>query len=283
MASITSKNQDGDCGVLLLGAAGQLGQILCLHWPDPAMLHMQSRRAGLGMITLDPLQSPAALEKASLHMNSVVCLSGVTPAHAEATGDAMGFNTDLALAAIAAAPPGVRVFVTSSAAVYGAADGPHSETDVVAPVSDYGRAKRAMEVAALAAGGGRVCVLRIGNVVGADAILGDWHPKMAIDQLPDGRTPQRSYIGPKTLARVIHRLCLAPDLPDILNIAAPGLVEMGALLDKARRAWLTRKPTAPVIAQVGLDTSALERIYRFAPQECTAEGMVAQWAEGRSS
>jgi nucleoside-diphosphate-sugar epimerase len=204
----------------------------------------------------------------------------VTPAHAVASGEDMHLNTDLALAAIDAAPPGARVFVASSAAVYGAADGPHFETNSLSPLSPYGRAKREMERTALAQGAGRVCVLRIGNVVGADAILGGWRAGMMIDSLRDGRTPRRSYIGPKTLARVIHRLCVARHVPEILNIAAPGLVAMGELLDSAGRAWSPRSPTGPVIEEVALDTTALERLYTFAPEECTAEGMVAQWMEG---
>lgn len=282
MRSIKSQSAGNDCDVLLLGAAGRLGAMLMRHWPDPAHLSGQSRQVHAGMITLDPLRDDVALKKVASRMNAVVCLSGVTPAHAMARGDVMSLNTDLALAAIEAAPAGARVFVTSSAAVYGAADGPHCETNEVAPLSEYGRAKHEMERAALAAGAGRVCVLRIGNVAGADAILGNWRAGMALDQLPDGRTPRRSYIGPKTLARVIHALCIAPQVPEIVNIAAPGLVEMGDLLDKAGRDWTPRIPVGPVIEEVALNTARLERIYRFEPQECTASGMVAQWAEGQT-
>ena len=194
----------------------------------------------------------------------------------------MSLNTDLALAAIDAAPPDARVFVVSSAAVYGAADGPHLETSKVVPVSEYGSAKREMEIAALARGGGRVCVLRIGNVAGADAILGGWRAGMTLDQLADGSTPRRSYIGPKTLVHVIHTLCGAAQLPDILNIAAPGVIEMGALLDSAELAWSPRTPVGPVIEEVVMDTTALEQFYSFTRQECSAAGMVAQWREGVS-
>lgn len=262
--------------VLILGAGGRLGQMLCRHWPQRQHLRKQSRRSLSGMLQFDLLADPQALERAATNVSAVICLSGVTPAHAAASGDAMQLNTDLALAAIAAAPQGVRVFVASSAAVYGAAQGPHLETDVVTPVSDYGQAKHAMEQAALAQGQGRVCVLRIGNVAGADAILGGWRAGMQLDQLPDGGTPQRSYIGAKTLAQVVHRLCVAKDVPEIINIAAPGLVAMGDLLDAAGLAWQPRAPQGRVIAQVALDTSALERLYRFEPSECTPQGMVAQ-------
>jgi len=281
MRSIVSESNPKECQVLLLGAGGRLGGMLCGHWPRPGALQKQSRKDLPGMLRFDPLSDTDALKEAASCVQAVVCLSGVTPAHAAATGDAMHLNTDLACAAIAAAPEGVRVFLASSAAVYGAADGPHLETDPVSPVSSYGAAKRAMEQAALAHGEGRICVLRIGNVAGADAILGGWRAGMTLDRLPDGRTPRRSYIGPKTLARVIYTLCLAPEVPQILNIAAPGLVEMGDLLDSAGLAWAPRAPQGPMIEEVALGTALLERLYKFAPDECTSAGMVAQWREGR--
>lgn len=282
MRSINSTNAGVDSAVLLLGAAGRLGRILWRHWPVANQLRGQSRRAVSGMIQFDPLTDAKALKAASSGVGAVVCLSGVTPAHAAASGDAMHLNTDLALAAIDAAPRDARVFVASSAAVYGAADGPQFEGDVLHPVSDYGRAKQAMEKAALAAGDGRVCVLRIGNVAGADAILGGWRAGMTLDQLPDGGTPRRSYIGPQTLARVVHALSVADTVPQIVNMASPGVIAMGDLLDAAGLEWTPRAPTGPVIEEVALDTGILEGFYDFDPDESTPHGMVAQWHKGQT-
>lgn len=280
MASITTQNGIEIYRDLLLGGGGRLGRMLRHHWPQGSQLCAQSRQNGGGMVVLDPLREPDALRNISKGRRAIICLSGVTPAHAAETGDAMSLNTDLALAALDAAPPDARVFVVSSAAVYGAAEGPHLEADSVTPASEYGHAKRAMEIAALAQGAGRVCVLRIGNVAGADAILGGWRAGMLLDQLPDGGTPRRSYIGPRTLAQAIHSLCAAEHVPEIVNIAAPGVIEMGALLDSAGLAWAPRKPVGPVIEEVMLDTGVLERFYTFVPQECSAAGMIAQWQEG---
>ncbi|WP_299026341.1 NAD(P)-dependent oxidoreductase [uncultured Sulfitobacter sp.] len=271
-----------DSAVLVLGANGRLGQMLWRHWPEGGQLCGQSRRPVAGLSQFDPLVETAELKDAVSRAGVVICLSGITPAHAAATGDAMELNTDLALAAIDAAPADVRVFVASSAAVYGAADGPHLESDAGTPVSTYGHAKRAMEQAALAHGQGRVCVLRIGNVAGADAILGGWRAGFALDRLPEGGTPRRSYIGPQSWAHVMYALCNAETLPDILNIAAPGVVAMGDLLDAAGLAWTARAPQDEVIAEVALDTTALERLYSFETDECTAQGMVAQWKLGKT-
>ncbi len=263
--------------VLLLGAGGRLGQMIRRHWPRQGQLRGVSSQAGDGMIRLDPLADGGALREASVGVKALICLAGVTPAHARASGDAMSLNTDLALAAVDAAPPGARVFLASSAAVYGAAIGPQFESAAVSPLSDYGRAKLAMERAVLGRGDPRVCVLRIGNVAGADAILGGWQPGMALDRLADGRTPRRSYIGPQSLARVLCTLCDAPDLPPVLNIAAPGVVSMGALLDAADLAWAPREAGPEVIAELELETEMLERYCRFDPQESTPEALVAQW------
>ena len=282
MASIVRKNGTEVYRDLLLGGGGRLGQMLRHHWPQGGHLCAQSRQESGGMLVFDPLRDPEMLRTASAGRRAIICLSGVTPAHSATSGDAMSLNTDLALAAVDAAPSDARVFVVSSAAVYGAADGPHVEASRVTPVSDYGHAKREMEIAALARGAGRVCVLRIGNVAGADAILGGWRAGMTLDQLVDGGTPRRSYIGPKTLAHVIHTLCGTVQLPDILNIAAPGVIEMGALLDSAELAWAPRTPAGPVIEEVLINTKALEKFYTFTPQECSAAGMVAQWREGAS-
>lgn len=281
MRSIISTNASDDSQVLLLGASGRLGRMLRQHWPVLGQLRGQSRQPVDGLLRFDPLASPKELISAASGVKSVICLSGITPAHAAASGDAMSLNTDLALAAIDAAPVSARVFIVSSAAVYGAADGPHFEETMAYPVSEYGRAKLEMEQAALAKGSGRVCVLRIGNVAGADAILGGWQEGMGLDLLPDGRTPRRSYIGPQSLAKVIHALSLAHTLPDILNIAAPGVVGMGNLLDAAGLKWAARTPDASVIEEVALDTRRLEELYAFEEVECSPRGMVAQWNMGK--
>ncbi len=251
--------------------------MLRAHWPAPGMLRLHSRGQP-GVLGCDPLTEPEALADALAGAGAVICLSGVTPAHAATSGDPMSLNVDLARAARRASPTGARIFLASSAAVYGAGGGVHDESDAVTPVSDYGLAKLKMEQEGLA--DSRVCILRIGNVAGADAILGGWRAGMQIDQLPDGRTPRRSYIGPRSLAHALHALCLADSPPDIVNIAAPGVVAMGDLLDAADLDWTPRPAGAGVIAEVALATARLERFYRFSAQECTVEGIVAQWKEG---
>ncbi len=232
-------------------------------------------------MVLDPLADSAALARAAAGCEVILCLAGVTNA-AAARGADMGDNTALAEAAIrAGSDSGAAVLLTSSAAVYGAQAGVLSETTPPAPVADYGRAKAAMEARGAALGaelGVPVTSLRIGNIAGLDAILGGWRPGFALDRFADGTTPRRSYVGPLTLARILADLVAqARDLPSILNVAAPGTVAMGALLDAAGLAWTPRVPGPDAIAEVRLDVEGLQGFTGIDPRDSLPETMVAEW------
>jgi nucleoside-diphosphate-sugar epimerase len=175
---------------------------------------------------------------------------------------------------------GARVLLTSSAAVYGNQTGILSEAGPVAPASPYGQAKHDMEQQAAVLGaelGVSVCVLRIGNIAGVDAILGGWRPGCRLDRFADGRSPARSYIGAQTLARVLADLVATPDLPDVLNIAEPGPVEMSALLDAADLAWIPQDAPDTAIPQVELDVRRLQTLCPWLPGAADPARMVAQW------
>ncbi|NPD21308.1 NAD-dependent epimerase/dehydratase family protein [Alterinioella nitratireducens] len=267
--------------VLVLGATGRLGSMLRWAWGRPgAGLEptWQSRgQAHEGWARCDILDDPAGLTALCARADVIVTLAGVTPA----SGADMGLNTDLALA-VQRAADGRPHLLASSAAVYGRAGGLCRESDAVTPAAPYGVAKHAMEQAVLAAGGPVTC-LRIGNVAGADAILGQvgQGAALVLDQFPDGRTPRRSYIGPTTLAGVLAGLAHAAGqgrtLPEILNVAAPGTVEMGALLEAAGHLWTPRAAPATAIAEVALDIAALNRFTRPDPASGTAPVLVAEW------
>ncbi len=282
MASTITGTLGKNRRVLILGASGQLGRMLRCFWPVGDDLTLHSRQAHLNFIQFDLILEPEKAIAAMAQTSAVVCLSGVTNAQVATTGEVYSRNTDLALAAVrCAATAGVpRVFLASSAAVYGAAPGIQSEDMSPKPIAPYGQAKLAMEQAALAAAHSldqSVTALRIGNVAGADTILGGWHTKMRLDMFPDGTTPARSYIGPQTLTRVLAQLTATRDLPEVLNIATPGVIQMGALLDAASLKWSPRTAPEQAIATVALSTKRLERYVSFAPEDSTAAGMVAQW------
>ena len=265
--------------LLVLGASGRIGGILRKFWSfEPVVWQTRGKPgevSGPGWVTFDPQADPEALARAASGCAAILCLAGVVPGR----GGDLKDNITLAEAAVrAGAASGAAVFLASSAAVYGAETGILEENTALNPVSDYGRAKVEMERRGAALGaesGVQVCSLRIGNIAGVDAILGGWKPGFQLDQFVDGRTPRRSYIGVVSLARVLGDLMLAENLPQALNIASPGVVEMGALLDAAGLAWAPRPAGQAAIEQVCLSTRALERFSRL--EAVSAQALVDEW------
>lgn len=250
--------------LLIIGGSGRLGGVLRRAWSLPGTLApravWQARRVGDfaaqggPSVVFDPLAAPQALAAAVRSADAVLVLAGVVSGDAEA----LRLNTTLAQAVVRVAA-GKPVFLTSSAAVYGAPRGTTSlrETDDLSPASSYGAAKFEMERALRGTPG--VSILRIGNVAGADALLGRQAPPegRALDILPSGHGPARSYIGPQALARAIGRLArlavAGAALPDVLNLALPGTVTMDALLRAAGESWQARPAPECVIPRVELD------------------------------
>jgi len=273
-----------------MGATGAIGGALRAAWAEAAPTGLrplwQARRADAapGWLGWAPLDEPVP---ALPPLQAVLVLSGVTPGAAAPLSD----NAALALAGLeAAAAAGARhVFLASSQAVYTPAGHPLAEGDPVAPLSPYGAAKAEMEEAAarwLATAGpgapGITC-LRIGNVAGADLLgrrLGAGRP-IRLDRFPDGRGPERSYIGAGGFARVMESLLAAVragrELPFALNVAAPRPVAMEALLRAWGQGWSWCDAPPGARQSVRLDVAALCRLHDFGAQDNAAAQMVAEW------
>ena len=261
--------------ILHLGASGRLGRIVSAAWAREPGLEVlpQWRRAGEappGALVWSPLEEPAPQVGP---VDVVLDLSGAV------RGD-LTLNARLAAAALEAADRlGARwTLLPSSGAVYGA--GPFGAGDAPRPVSDYGRAKR--EVERLAEGRRATC-LRIGNVVGADALLGPPPGPRRIDRLPDGQGPRRSYVGPLGLARVLAGLARlaarGAALPPVLNVSAPGMVGMEALAEAAGFPWSHVPAPEGLIAEVALDTGPLEALLPGAAGPAEPRAMVREWRD----
>lgn len=277
--------------VLLVGASGRVGRMVAAHWPDQAppglALRQQFRGdAPAGSLLWAPLDGPGPLQR-EVAVRGAFAAMIVLAGHTPGGGQDLAQTAPLAVACIAAArAAGVgRVLLASSAAVYDPpADGRALTEDApLRPRTPYGAAKLEMEVAARAAAGRatELCLLRIGNVAGADALLAPRPPRLGpvvLDSFADGSGPVRSYIGPATLTRQLAALAVAPGpLPPVLNLAAPAPV---AMADLARAAGLVvwRRPApAGALARVVLDTSRLARIVPFAHSDSDPAAMVAQW------
>jgi nucleoside-diphosphate-sugar epimerase len=269
--------------LLILGASGRLGRMLQLAWRQaaPAGLRCvwQDRHAGgPDRIVWDPLGG-AEVTSVLPRADAVLNLLGVT------AGDpaALALNTPLALAGVEAARAlgARRCLVASSAAVYGPAEAA-AEGRAASPATAYGQAKAAMEAALR--GAPCVTLLRIGNVAGADALLGGARPgsgPVLLDRFADGAGPVRSYIGPRDLAHVLAALAMAADLPDTLNISAPGAVAMVDLLTAARLDWRWRPAPPDAVQRVTLDTARLQRHVPLPARAADPAEIVRQWQATR--
>lgn len=266
--------------LLVTGGNGRIGRFLRAAWPwairDGLRPVWQSRRDIPGCMTWDILGEECP---AGLAAGIVIGLAGRGDPAAEPA---------LALRTLdAAAAQGARhVFLASSAAVYGPGEGLAEGADI-APVTDYGRAKAAMEAAAAdwsaRRGGGApgVTLLRIGNVVGAGRLFERGDGPKTIGEAPEGRGPLRSWIGPGTLAAVLARLATeavgGAALPQVLNVAAPVPRPMADLLDASGIAWSFGPEEPGTLPRVTLDTARLRGIVRLPPQASSARGMVGEW------
>lgn len=179
-------------------------------------------------------------------------------------------NVDMARAVLAAdrAAAFAHVFFLSTVAVYAPQDRAIAETEPADPQNDYGRAKFAAEQVLRDGLGERLTILRLGNLAGADALLGAKGSVM-LDPVPGGGGPLRSYVGPVALAGVLVRLMALRagglDLPAILNLALPGAVDMADLLRAAGRDWRFGPPRAGTVARVEVDVARLAKLVALPP------------------
>ena len=275
MSSTQSKQSAHFPNTVVLGASGRLARLIRPFWKT-APVTWQSRSVLDGYEEVDILNDPIGLQALLTGAEIVICLAGVTPAPDAEFGDNLRIG-QACLDAAHAVGTG-HVFLTSTAAVYGTQSGVLNEAAPVDPPSAYGISKYEMEQMAAHHPHLSTC-LRIGNVAGADAALGGWQAGAVMDEMPDGTTPTRSYIGPATLARVLQVLAITPNLPKLLNLSAPGSLEMGVLLTAANRPFTTRPASTQTIANVTLDTSLLETFVPFSAQDSSAAQMVWEWKE----
>jgi nucleoside-diphosphate-sugar epimerase len=258
--------------LFVTGSSGRIGRLLRLVWHDypPPGLRVvwQVRRTPRTPDELlwDILTAPPPVE---VRDALLLHLAGPT------TRDPVLLADHQRLALAVAAAGFAHMLVVSSAAVYGPSARPHAEEELPAPQSPYGAAKLGVEQ--LLAGRKDVTLLRIGNVAGADALLGVDKDRVSLDPVPgQAGGPERSYIGPLTLARVLAQLCArAPDLPAVLNIAQAPSVAMADLLRASGRNWGFGPDNPTVLPRVDLATERLDALLPGLP-EASADRLVAE-------
>jgi len=281
-----------------IGASGRVGRLVTRTWASPnspyhqVPLQFRHKTAVPDDRTLpwDIAEGPDGLLRWIARfgpLNALVVMAGVTPA----TGTDMSLNVRLAQAYLqAAAEAGIRrVLLASSSLVYGAGDGtPMAETTPCRPMEPYGQSKLDMEnmAARIAQDSGlEVCCLRIGNVAGAESLLGESSEfteaaPMTIEQFPDGRSSRRSYIGPVQAGDMLAKLATCPNpLPATLNFAGIAPVYMDDLATAARIPWhFVPAPEGRQQTRV-LDCTALSQLISMPAGTDDPETIVREWQE----
>ncbi len=269
----------------MLGGGGRLGRLLSRAcqvegvgtWRFQSRQNLEADHA----VQLDLLSQPDTIAKAAKGCAAIINLAGVTNA---GDGD-FAMNTDLAITGLEIARRvGVpRVFLASSAAIYGRSDHLHHEDETPAPFSPYGAAKARMEDAIRHWDAQHTdvepVIMRLGNIAGADQllsrlVLGDARGVITLDQFPNGEGPQRTYIGPGALLCCFAALATAPICPGTLNVSLPGFVAMADLLSEIGADWRFGKAPDTAIPKVGLDVTRLSGVWADIPEKGTARGII---------
>lgn len=262
--------------ILLLGATGKLGRMMRALWdPDeysvvPVVRSLSSDATGIAW-------SPGDAVPKIADVSAIVALWGVTPA----PGCDLADNSRLAQAAMSlGAEVGAEAVVhCSSAAVYRPGPEPLSETMTPGPCSPYGQAKLDMEQTIAAHqgfGGPRQIILRIGNVAGADSLFANLRKahRVILDRFEDGQGPERSYLAPRDLARVIEEMLRDPGAEGVINVSAPRPTPMAEIARACGASIEWRKAPATAQRQVWLDTSRLDRVLSLSAEAALPEYLV---------
>ncbi len=265
--------------VLITGATGRVGSLLRKAWsisPPSAFRPIWSARNAtdrsdwvswdMGGDILPQLDPPP---RAILHLARC---AGTDP---DGGQDIHMARQALRLARLHAVP----LLIASSVAVYGSSAGIVSEQAPLRPLTRNGKTKLQLELSLSSAD--RVGFLRLGNVVGADALIGTRREGLVLDRAQGSdRGPMRSWIGPQSLAAVLgDLLALAVSgspFPRQLNIAQEPALAMADLADADGRHWRFSGQMAEV-GSVRVDCRLLQAILGKAVAPAEAAALVGEW------
>lgn len=275
--------------ILVVGASSRIGVMLRRLWnsASPAninFIYQYRSPANLRCeLQWEPLLGDRALaqyQDRECAIDAMLILSGVTPS----SGGDFDLNATLVDACLKAARNNKikRVLLASSSAVYGINNGVRfTETSNCNPVTTYGYSKLRMEIMASNCLYSEmdICSMRIGNVVGADALLSNNSlNQLTIDRFVNGRGPIRSYIGPISLASIICRLITFKQrLPRVINIGAPTPVEMASLATAAQLNWSWTRADASAHQNIVLDCDKAAKLFPFSHDISSPDNMVKEW------
>lgn len=261
-----------DLSLIVTGANGRIGRLLRQQW-------LRQPPEGLSPVFL----SRAEWDIERQEHPELGPTSGIILDLSTGRGNGIHANPSLAERVGAFADrAGLRLIYMSSGAVYGGGDSPQHEDMTPEPHSPYGHSKLMAE-AAVKERCPSALILRLGNVIGADALFGSvdrsGSEELILDPISGGsRGPVRSYIGPMSLVKSMTQICRqfakgAISNP-IMNLAQRPAVAMADLLDAAERPWRFGPYREGVLERMVLSTDLLQRhiqISKASPETLVAE------------
>lgn len=268
--------------VLVVGGESKIAKLLRTKHSDlrDINLYFQSRnKAYPADIYWDPLGASNVIEykhdnlppKFDLLLN----LAGTTQ-----SGNSY-LNTELALkcCSLAERLQIPKVFLASSAAVYGNQQIRYSENDHCSPVNSYGLSKLAMEDACLSQDFPfNILCLRISNFLGADALSNSIlsGKNISLDVRDSKLSGLRSYLAPKTFLKILRSLSIDNTLKNQpINIANPSPYYMHELLEELGIIYHVNY-TKHDIFDIALDITLLKSVHEFAPNDYQLSHMLNQ-------
>lgn len=264
---------------VVTGAAGRVGRALQTVWGRElagAPVLWSARQAGQAVDIVWDIgnDAPQTLQRGAIFLH----LAGQT----RGTPDQLAKNrrSVVHLCDVAKKRDAAHVFLMSSVAVYHPSAALITEDDAPNPAHDYGKAKLAAEDAAREVlPAGKLTILRLGNLAGADTLLSSIRSGPVVLDPIDGQPggPERSYIGPRLLADVlrslVQRVMSGQPIPLILNIAQPPALAMADLLAAAGADWRFGPVRAAAIPRVAV---SVDRLASLVPVEtATARSVIA--------
>lgn len=260
--NLMAASRNAPIPVWVTGASGRVGRALRAIWGHKARETLQilwcdrSSRGSADIFWDIGQNPPPALPDGLIVLHLAGKITG-TPGEL-----AQNSAVTEAVCQAAVAAGARHMFLMSTAAVYAPGPGLLDETAPPAPINPYGASKLAAETVAAQIMQGRLTILRLANLAGADALLGPLRPELVLDPVAgQAGGPVRSYIGPRALALALADLLhLAADgtvLPDVLNLAQQPPVAMADLLQAHGQPWRFGPPRAGTVARVALNTDRL--------------------------
>ena len=267
--------------ILVIGGESKVARLMrrhCLYDANFSLVFQSRNELAKSDVYWDPLKSNSNFvykTKNDIKFDALLNLAGPTQNQNAHLNAEIAFNCCI-LADRLSIP---KVFLASSAAVYGIHQTRFLETDCCSPVNLYGEAKLKMENSCFAGSfNTNVLGLRMGNFVGADSLSLNvlTNETISLDISTSNVSGLRSYLGPLSFLRILRSLIEDTTLHNRpINIANPRPFRMQEFLDKLKVPYYP-KTGSTFVYDIELDVNLLKSVHKFKEYEYSVNDVLSQ-------